>query len=55
MSFTYPVFVFEKDDSSMRLISAENEILSQLEAVDIENGEYVVWDGRGHGVSWVCW
>ncbi len=51
MSFTYPVSVFEKDDSSMRLISAENEILSQLQAVDIDNGEYVVWDARGHGVS----
>jgi hypothetical protein len=51
MSVTYPLFVFEKDDSSMRLISTESEILSQLEAIDIKNGEYLIWDATGQGVS----
>jgi hypothetical protein len=39
MRVTYPLFVFEKDDSFMRLIPTESEILSQLEAIDIANGE----------------
>jgi hypothetical protein len=40
MIVTYPLFVVEKDDKSMRMIEREDGILSQLEAIDIENGVY---------------
>ncbi|PYU49566.1 MAG: hypothetical protein DMG48_16150 [Acidobacteria bacterium] len=51
MSVTFPLFAFEKDDKSMRLIESESRILSRLEGIDIENGEYVFWDANGEGVS----
>ena len=51
MSVTYPLFVFEKDDKSMRLIEEESRILYSLEAIDIEGEEYVFWDANGAGVS----
>jgi hypothetical protein len=51
VSVTYPLFVFEKDDKSMRLIEEESRILYYLEAIDIEGGEYVFWDANGAGVS----
>jgi hypothetical protein len=51
VSVEYPIFVFEKDDRSMRLIESEERILSHLEAIDIENNEYVFWDANGRGVS----
>ena len=50
MSVTYPLFVFEKDDKSIRLIENESQIHC-LEAIDIENEEYVFWDANGAGVS----
>ena len=50
MSVTYPLFVFEKDDKSIRLIENESRILYHLEAIDIENEEYVFWDSSGSGV-----
>jgi hypothetical protein len=51
MDITYPLFVFEKDDNSMRLIERSDRILSWHEAIDIENGEYVFWDATGSGVQ----
>ena len=51
MSVEFPIFVFEKDDHSMRVIEDEHRIFHHLEAVDIENGEYVFWDAKGGGVS----
>ena len=51
MSVIYPLFDFEKDDKSMRLIEDESRILSHLEAIDIENNEYVFWDASGGGLS----
>ncbi|HKW63881.1 MAG TPA: hypothetical protein VJN89_15120 [Candidatus Acidoferrum sp.] len=51
MSVTYPLFVFEKDDKSIRLIDKETQILHHCEAIDIENDEYVFWDVNGAGVS----
>jgi hypothetical protein len=48
---TYPLFVFEKDDKSMRLVEDQSRILFHLEAVDIEGDEYVFWDANGGGVS----
>jgi len=51
MSVTYPLFVFEKDDRSMRVIESPDSILSWHEAIDIENDEYVFWDATGSGVQ----
>ena len=50
MSVEYPIFAFEKDDRSMRLIESQERIFYYLEAIDIENEEYVFWDARGEGV-----
>jgi hypothetical protein len=50
MVVTYPLFVLEKDDQSMRQI-ADPSCIGILEAIDIENGEYVFWDANGDGVS----
>jgi hypothetical protein len=51
MSVTYPLFVLEKDDQSMRAIESQDRILSWHEAIDIENDEYVFWDATGSGVQ----
>ncbi len=51
MTVTYPLFVFEKDDQSMKLVEDSSRILFHMEAIDIENGEYVFWDANGNGVS----
>ena len=51
MSVSYPLFAFGKDDSSIRLIENERNILGKLEAIDIENGEYILWDANGAGVA----
>jgi hypothetical protein len=51
MSVTYPLFVFEKDDRSMRVIESSDRILFWHEAIDIENDEYVFWDASGLGVE----
>jgi hypothetical protein len=50
VSVEYPIFVFEKDDHSMRLIENEDRILHHLEAIDIENGEYAFWDANRAGM-----
>jgi hypothetical protein len=50
MAVIYPLFVFEKDDQSMWQIEDPSSI-GVLEAIDIENGEYVFWDENGNGVS----
>lgn len=46
----FPIFVFEKDDHSMRLVESPERLLYHLEAIDIENGEYLFWDSIGAGV-----
>jgi len=51
MSVTYPLFVFEKDDRSMRVIEDSDGILFWHEPIDIENDEYVFWDATGLGVQ----
>jgi hypothetical protein len=51
VSIKYPLFAFEKDDQSMRLIEDSSRILYHCEAIDIENDEYVFWDANGGGVS----
>ena len=35
----------------MRLIEDSSRILEYLEAIDIDNGEYVFWDANGDGVT----
>lgn len=51
MEVAFPLIVFEKDDRSMCLIETPDRLLYHLEAIDIENGEYVFWDATGLGVS----
>jgi hypothetical protein len=46
----FPLFVFEKDDRSMYLIETPERVLYHLEAIDIEDGEYLFWDSNGAGV-----
>jgi hypothetical protein len=46
----FPLFVFEKDDHSMFFVESRERVLDYLEAIDIENGEYLFWDSTGAGV-----
>jgi len=50
MYVQFPLFVFEKDDRSMYLIETPERVLYHLEAIDIENIEYLFWDSTGAGV-----
>jgi|SRR6267378_7160925 len=50
MDVQFPLFVFEKDDRSMYLIETPERVLDHLEAIDIENSEYLFWDSTGAGV-----
>jgi len=45
----FPLFVLA-DDRSMCLIESPDRLLYHLEAIDIENGEYLFWDSTGAGV-----
>jgi len=47
---TFPLYVFEKDDWSMRLVEAPDRVLHHMEAIDIEGNEYLFWDANGRGV-----
>jgi hypothetical protein len=46
----FPLFVFEKDDRSMLLVESPERLLHDLEAIDIESGEYLFGDSTGAGV-----
>jgi len=48
---TYPLFVLEKDDRSIRTVESADRLLYWHEAIDIENREYEFWDATGSGVS----
>jgi hypothetical protein len=50
MDVQFPLFVFEKDDHSMYLIETPERVLYHLEAIDIENGEYLFWNSTGAAV-----
>jgi hypothetical protein len=50
MAVHYPLFVFEKDDCSMRIVGKPDELFLNLEEFDIQNDEYLFWDANGHGV-----
>ena len=43
----FPLYVC-LDDGTVMQIENENRILYHLEAVDIENDEYMFWDATGH-------
>jgi hypothetical protein len=50
MDAQFPLFAFERDDRSMYLIETPKRVLHHLEAIDIENNEYLFWDSTGSGV-----
>jgi hypothetical protein len=50
MDVQFPLFVFERDDRSMYLIETPDRVFYHLEAIDIENDEYLFWDSTGAGV-----
>jgi hypothetical protein len=50
MDVQFPLFVLAKDDRSMSLIETPERVLYHLEAIDIENSEYLFWDSTGAGV-----
>src|SRR5260370_5877129 len=50
MDVQFPLFVFEKDDRSMYLIETPERVFYHLEAIYIENNEYLFWDSTGAGV-----
>ena len=45
--FAFPVFVHEKDDDSVMEFPTLTAMRGQLEAIDVENGEYEAWDAQG--------
>lgn len=49
MVVQFPLFVL-LDDHSMCLIETPERVLYHLEAIDIENNEYLFWDSTGTGV-----
>jgi hypothetical protein len=46
----FPLYV-RLDDGRVLRIEAFERILSYLEAIDIENDEYLFWDAVGHGLK----
>jgi hypothetical protein len=50
VSVSFPLFVFEKDDCSMRLVESADKVLYHMEPIDIENDEYLCWDANGRAV-----
>lgn len=50
MDVQFPLFVFEKDDRSMFFVESRERVLNSLEAIDIQNGEYLFWDSTGASV-----
>jgi hypothetical protein len=45
----FPIYVCLDDGTVLRIESVER-ILYHLEAIDIENDEYMFWDANGHGL-----
>jgi len=50
MDAKFPLSVFEKDDRSMYLVESPERVLDQLEAIDIENDEYLFRDSSEAGI-----
>lgn len=51
MDVQFPLFVFAKDDRSMSLVETPERIPYHLEAIDIENSEYLFWDSTGAALN----
>jgi hypothetical protein len=49
-SVPFPLYAFGQDDNSIRLIESPERILYHMEAIDIENEEYLFWDAVGKAV-----
>ena len=47
---SFPLYV-RLDDGEVLQIESIERILYHLEAVDIENDEYMFWDANGHGLK----
>jgi len=47
---TYPVFVVDQNSEAVRFDS-EADLLGQLEAIDVEEGEYDAWDSTGQALE----
>jgi hypothetical protein len=43
----FPIFVLTKDCGEVTRFNSIEELQSQLEEIDVENGEYAVWDRTG--------
>jgi len=48
--FAFPLFV-RLDDGEVMQVEGYDRILYRLEAIDIENDEYLFWDANGNGVK----
>jgi len=51
MSVEFPIFVLAKDCGEVQRFDSIYELQKQLEEIDVENAEYLVWDKTGNPVS----
>lgn len=47
MSIAFPIFIHAKDCGEVAKFESLDEMQRELEAIDIENGEYEAWDQNG--------
>jgi hypothetical protein len=50
----FPVFLLAKDCGEVELFGSIEELQSQLELIDVDNGEYLAWDARGTRLELTC-
>lgn len=51
MNVVYPLFVLLDDRKNMLAIESPDRILYHLEAIDIENQEFLFWDATGRPIE----
>lgn len=51
MSIKFPVFVLAKDSGEVLKFDSIEQMQNQMERIDVENGEYQVWDREGRSVN----
>jgi len=51
MNTVFPIFVRAKDTKEVAIFLSLEEIQRELEAIDVENGEYEAWDKEGVPLS----
>ena len=50
-STSFPIYVFEKDDWTMFLVEGpDDDSLSKIEPIDLDNDEYLFWNAEGRAV-----